>query len=85
MTARYREQVAGAVPHGRPGLAEVELEVEYEGAARSPFGTDIFGFSASTEIDREDFGLTWNAVLETGGVAVGRKIKIEIEGEAVRQ
>jgi polyisoprenoid-binding protein YceI len=64
---------------------QVELEVEYEGAARSPFGTDIFGFSASTEIDREDFGLTWNVVLETGGVAVGRKIKIEIEGEAVRQ
>jgi polyisoprenoid-binding protein YceI len=34
-------------------------------------------------IDREDFGLTWNVVLETGGVAVGRKI--EVEGEAVRQ
>jgi len=64
---------------------QVELEMEYEGAARSPFGTDIFGFSASTEIDREDFGLTWNVVLETGGVAVGRKIKIEIEGEAIRQ
>ncbi|MGC4808390.1 YceI family protein [Micromonospora sp. DT233] len=63
----------------------VELEVEFEGAGRSPFGQDIFGFSASTEIDREDFGLTWNVALETGGVLVGKKIKIEIEGEAVRQ
>ncbi|WP_406073902.1 YceI family protein [Micromonospora sp. NBC_01638] len=63
----------------------VELEVEFEGVGRSPFGQDIFGFSASTEIDREEFGLTWNVALETGGVLVGRKIKIEIEGEAIRQ
>ncbi|RZU72487.1 polyisoprenoid-binding protein YceI [Micromonospora kangleipakensis] len=63
----------------------VELEVEFEGVGRSPFGQDIFGFSASTEIDREAFGLTWNVALETGGVLVGKKIKIEIEGEAVRQ
>ncbi|MGN9775029.1 YceI family protein [Micromonospora sp. H33] len=63
----------------------VDLEVEFEGVGRSPFGQDIFGFSASTEIDREDFGLTWNVALETGGVLVGKKIKIEIEGEAVRQ
>ncbi|PWR09461.1 polyisoprenoid-binding protein [Micromonospora acroterricola] len=63
----------------------VELEVEFEGVGRSPFGQDIFGFSASTEIDREEFGLTWNVALETGGVLVGKKIKIEIEGEAVRQ
>ncbi|SCL23014.1 Polyisoprenoid-binding protein YceI [Micromonospora nigra] len=63
----------------------VDLEVEFEGVGRSPFGQDIFGFSASTEIDREDFGLTWNVALETGGVLVGKKVKIEIEGEAVRQ
>ena len=63
----------------------VELEVEFEGAGRSPFGQDIFGFTATTEIDREDFGLTWNVALETGGVLVGKKVKIEIEGEAVRQ
>ena len=64
---------------------QVELEVEFEGVGRSPWGQDIFGFSASTEIDREDFGLTWNVALETGGVLVGKKVKIEIEGEAVRQ
>jgi polyisoprenoid-binding protein YceI len=63
----------------------VELEVEFEGAGRSPFGQDIFGFTATTEIDREDFGLTWNVALETGGVLVGKKVKIEIEGEAIRQ
>ncbi|MCW3842422.1 YceI family protein [Micromonospora yasonensis] len=63
----------------------VDLEVEFEGVGRSPFGQDIFGFSASTEIDREEFGLTWNVALETGGVLVGKKIKIEIEGEAIRQ
>jgi polyisoprenoid-binding protein YceI len=64
---------------------QVELKVQFEGVGRSPFGQDIFGFSASTEIDREDFGLTWNVALETGGVLVSRKIKIEIEGEAIRQ
>ncbi|SCG47488.1 YceI family protein [Micromonospora halophytica] len=64
---------------------QVELEVEFEGVGRTPFGADVFGFTATTEIDREDFGLTWNVALETGGVLVGKKIKIEIEGEAVRQ
>ncbi|BCB85896.1 YceI family protein [Phytohabitans suffuscus] len=63
----------------------VDLKVEFEGVGRSPYGFDIFGFSAVTEIDREDFGLTWNVALETGGVMVGKKIKIEIEGEAIRQ
>jgi polyisoprenoid-binding protein YceI len=63
----------------------VDLVVEFEGAGRSPYGTDVFGFSATAELDREDFGLTWNVALETGGVMVGKKIKIEIEGEAIRQ
>ncbi len=63
----------------------VELKVEFEGVGRSPYGQDIFGFSATTEIDREDFGLTWNVALESGGVVVGKKVKIEIEGEAIRQ
>jgi polyisoprenoid-binding protein YceI len=64
---------------------QVDLEVEFEGAGRSPFGQDLFGFTATAEIDREEFGLTWNVALETGGVLVGKKIKIEIEGEAIRQ
>jgi polyisoprenoid-binding protein YceI len=63
----------------------VDLKVEFEGVGRSPYGQEIFGFTATTEIDREDFGLTWNVALETGGVLVGKKVKIEIEGEAIRQ
>ena len=63
----------------------VELLVEFEGVGRSPYGFDVFGFSATTEIDREDWGLTYNMALETGGVMIGKKVKIEIEGEGIRQ
>jgi polyisoprenoid-binding protein YceI len=63
----------------------VELVVEFEGATTSPYGQAVFGFSATTEIDREDFGLTYNMALESGGVMIGKKVKIEIEGEAIRQ
>jgi polyisoprenoid-binding protein YceI len=63
----------------------VDLDVELEGVGRSPFGHDVFGFSAIGEIDREAFGITWNMALETGGVMVGKKVKLEIEGEAIRQ
>ena len=63
----------------------VELAVELEGVGRSPYGQDVFGFSATAEIDREQFGITWNVALETGGVMVGKKVKLEIEGEAIRQ
>ncbi|GAA3280009.1 MULTISPECIES: YceI family protein [Dactylosporangium] len=64
---------------------EVELDVEFEGHAKSPWGQEVIGFSATTEIDREEFGITWNQALETGGVVVGKKVKIEIGAEAVRQ
>jgi polyisoprenoid-binding protein YceI len=63
----------------------VELVVEFEGATTSPYGQAVFGFSAATEIDREDWGLTYNMALESGGVMIGKKVKIEIEGEAIRQ
>jgi polyisoprenoid-binding protein YceI len=64
---------------------EVELDAEYHGAQQTPWGAQVIGFSATTEIDREDFDITWNAALEAGGVVVGRKLTIEIEVEAVRQ
>ena len=64
---------------------EVTLDVEYEGVARNPWGSEVIGFTASTEIDREDFGMTWNVALETGGVLVGKKVKIEISAEGIRQ
>jgi polyisoprenoid-binding protein YceI len=61
----------------------VVLDVEFEGANVTPWGTSALGFSASTEIDREQWGLTYNQVLETGGVMVGKKIRIELNVEAV--
>jgi len=63
----------------------VELDVEYEGTAQDPWGNQRIGVSATTEINREDFGLTWNQNLERGGVLVGKSIKVEIEAEGVRQ
>ncbi|MBO0867693.1 MAG: YceI family protein [Micromonosporaceae bacterium] len=64
----------------------VDMRVVFEGLSRDPWGKDVVGFSATAEIDREEFGLTWNVPLEGGGVLVGRQVKIEIEGEAaVRQ
>ncbi|MBG0827111.1 YceI family protein [Planomonospora sp. ID67723] len=63
---------------------QVELTVEYGGAGTNPWGQEVWGFSITTEIDREEFGLTWNQALEAGGVLVGKKVKIEIEGEANR-
>ncbi|HEY8524798.1 MAG TPA: YceI family protein [Acidimicrobiales bacterium] len=63
----------------------VDLDVTYEGVAKDPWGNQRFGITATTEIDREDFGLTWNQPLETGGVLVGKSARIEIEAEAVRK
>lgn len=63
----------------------VVLEVDYAGTAKSPWGTTSAGFSASTTINRKDWGVNWNQALETGGVLVGDKIKIEIELELVKQ
>jgi polyisoprenoid-binding protein YceI len=63
----------------------IVLHTEYEGTSRSPWGATSIGFSAKGELDREDFGLTWNQALETGGVLVGRKVELELEVEAVRQ
>jgi polyisoprenoid-binding protein YceI len=59
----------------------VELEWDYEGAATDPFGNYRSGFTASTKISRKDFGLTWNAALEAGGVLVSDEVKISIETE----
>ena len=63
----------------------VPLEVSFEGGAKDPWGGQRIGFTARAELDREAFGLTWNQALETGGVLVGKTVKIEIEAEAVRQ
>ncbi|GIE32486.1 hypothetical protein Ait01nite_055310 [Actinoplanes italicus] len=62
----------------------IDMHMEFGGARRDPYGREIFGFSASAELDREDYGLLWNVMLESGGVLVGKKIRIELAGEAIR-
>jgi polyisoprenoid-binding protein YceI len=64
---------------------EVVLRVEQHGQAKDPWGNLRVAFSAKTSLDRKDFGLTWNQVLETGGVMVGDRVEIEADIEAVKQ
>ncbi len=63
----------------------VALEVNYDGSVVDPWGGVRAVFTASTKINREDFGLTWNQALEAGGVLVGKDVVIDIEVEAVRK
>jgi polyisoprenoid-binding protein YceI len=64
---------------------QVVLNVEAQGVGASPWGQQVAGFEASTDINRKDFGLTWNVALETGGFLVGDNVKINLEVEAVKQ
>jgi len=57
----------------------ITIEFEYSGTATDPFGNARFGFEGAAEINRKDFGLTWNAALETGGILVSENIKLEFE------
>ncbi len=59
----------------------VTLDFTYEGAATDPFGIYRAGFTGETKISRKEFGLTWNAALEAGGVLVADEVKISIEAE----
>jgi polyisoprenoid-binding protein YceI len=61
----------------------VTFDVEFGGVAVDPFGATRAGFSASTQISRKDFGITWNAALEAGGVLVGDKVTITIDSAFV--
>lgn len=63
----------------------VMLDVTYLGTSKSPWGTVSAGFEANTKVNREDWGLTWNVALETGGVLVGKEITINIEAEFTQQ
>lgn len=60
----------------------VTLDVEYAGQNKNPWGMTVAGFSATTTINRKDFGLNWNVALETGGWLVGDTVKISLELEA---
>jgi polyisoprenoid-binding protein YceI len=63
---------------------EVPLDVELGGRAKDPWGNSRAGFLAKASIDRKDFGLRWNQVLEAGGVLVGDKVEIELDIQAVQ-
>jgi polyisoprenoid-binding protein YceI len=66
------------------GVAKrVTLNATVDGRGKDPWGNDRIAFSASTTINRKDFGLTWNQALETGGVLVGEAIEIAITLQAV--
>lgn len=62
----------------------VELTFEYLGVISDPWGNAKANFSASTTVDREEWGLTWNAALESGGVLVGKQVRLEFELQAAR-
>ena len=61
----------------------ITLQVDFDGGGSSPMGDERVGFSAATNIDREDFGLTWNVSLETGGLLVGKSVRIELAVQAI--
>ena len=62
----------------------VTIPFQFEGAATDPFGNLRVGFEGSTVINRKDYGITWNAALETGGVLVSDKITLEFEVSAIK-
>jgi polyisoprenoid-binding protein YceI len=68
----------------RDTTRSVTLDVEYAGRAKDPWGGERVGFSATTSINRKDYGLVWNVALETGGFLVGDKIDIALEIEAIK-
>jgi len=64
---------------------EVVLQAQVEGTGQDPWGGRRAGFSATAEVDRRDFGLTWNQALETGGVLVSNSIAIELQVQVVQR
>ena len=68
----------------RETTMEVVLECEYEGRGTDPWGKTRAGFTFRTELDRQDWGLRWNQALETGGVLVANRVRVEGELQFVR-
>lgn len=63
----------------------VTIPFEFTGAATDPFGNERIGFEGDIDVNRKDWGLTWNAALETGGVLVSEKVKLVFEISAIKQ
>lgn len=77
-------KLAGALTiHGV--MREVVLDVTSEGRTKDPWGGERAGFTATTRINRSDFGLRWNQALEAGGFVVGEEVKISLDVELIRQ
>jgi polyisoprenoid-binding protein YceI len=64
---------------------EITLDVTNEGSTKDPWGNERVGISASAKLNRNDFNLTWNQALETGGVVVGDEVKLSIDVELIHQ
>ena len=67
----------------RGTIRPITLQVDFDGGGISPMGDERVGFSAATDINREDFGLAWNVALETGGLLVGKTVRIELAVQAI--
>ena len=63
----------------------IVLDCVFEGRGKDPWGKERIGFSAGADLDRRDWGLKWNQVIETGGVLVANKVRVEVEVQFVRQ
>ena len=63
----------------------ITLPLTYTGSATDPFGNQRAGFEGSVQVNRKDFGLTWNAALETGGLLVSEKVTLEFDISAIKQ
>jgi polyisoprenoid-binding protein YceI len=63
---------------------EVTLDTTFEGRGKDPWGGERLSFNATTRIDRREFGLTWNQVLEAGGILVSNEIRLTIDAQAVK-
>ncbi len=69
----------------RDATRSITIPFEFAGEATDPFGNARIGFEGRTSVSRKDFGLTWNAALETGGLLVSDKVDLEFEISAIKQ
>lgn len=94
-TMTYRSTAVREVGDGRfavdgeltvRGITQpLTLDVAFGGTVTDPWGGERVAFTATAEVERDVFGLTWNQALETGGLLVGKRVEIEIDAEFVRQ
>jgi polyisoprenoid-binding protein YceI len=88
VSKKIERQGSGYRVHGELTIRDVTrpvtLDAEYGGQAKDPWGNQRAGFTATTTIERSDFGLKWNQALEAGGVLVGERVEVELEVELVK-